>query len=247
MPLSWYGGPTLIEHLEIVEVAASAADKPFRMHVQSVTRPNAGSHYYCGAIISGRARPKDRLALLPTGKTVEIARVLGPSGDLDQAVAGQAVTLNLTEEVEISGGDVLAAHDARPALAEQFSAHIVWMSEQPMLPGRSYLLQSRTALVPAQVTELKHKINVNTFEHIAAIRPRLRLWGCRFTKASYTAATMLSSSRIWSACFIHSSRRSPTSSAISPSPKLSCARRISIKFVSSEALTRRHADAEDHG
>jgi bifunctional enzyme CysN/CysC len=166
--MPWYGGPTLIEHLESVEISGGASDWPFRMPIQWVNRPNSQFRGYCGSIASGSVRAGDRLALVPAGRTVEVARIITPVGDAGEAVAGQAVTLTLSEEVDVSRGDVLVSHDARPAVAEQFSAHVIWMSEQPMLPGRSYLLQAGTALMPAQVTELKHKVGVNTFEHVAA-------------------------------------------------------------------------------
>jgi bifunctional enzyme CysN/CysC len=166
--MPWYAGPTLLEQLESVAISPGTANKPFRMPVQWVNRSSPQSRGYCGTIIAGRVRPGDRLAVLPAGGTVEVARIVTFDGELDEGVAGQAVTLTLTEEVDISRGDVIAAHDARPAVADQFAAHVVWTSEQPMLPGRSYLLQAGTVLVPAQVTELKHKINVDTFEHLAA-------------------------------------------------------------------------------
>jgi bifunctional enzyme CysN/CysC len=166
--MPWYRGPILLEYLESVEISSSALGKPFRMSVQWVNRSSSQFRGYCGTIVSGRVRPGDRLALLPAGKMVEVARIVTAAGDLGEATAGQAVTLTLTEEVDVSRGDVFAAHDARPAVAEQFSAHVIWMSEQPMLPGRSYLFQIGTALAPAQITELKHKVNVNTFEHVAA-------------------------------------------------------------------------------
>jgi bifunctional enzyme CysN/CysC len=138
------------------------------MPVQWVNRPNAQFRGYCGTIMSGSVRPGDRLAVLPASRTVEVARIVTFDGDLREAAAGQAVTLTFTQEVDISRGDVIAADDARRTVADQFSAHLVWMSEQPMLPERSYLLQIGTALVPAQVTELKYKVNVNTLEHLAA-------------------------------------------------------------------------------
>jgi bifunctional enzyme CysN/CysC len=166
--MSWYRGPILLEYLESVEVSSSALGKPFRMPVQWVNRSSSQFRGYCGTIVSGYVRPGDRLAMLPAGKMVEVARIVTAGGDLVEATAGQAVTLTLTEEVDVSRGDVFVAHDARPAVAEQFSAHVIWMNEQPMLPGRSYLLQIGTALAPAQITELKHKVNVNTFEHVAA-------------------------------------------------------------------------------
>jgi bifunctional enzyme CysN/CysC len=166
--MPWYVGPTLLGQLESVEISSRTANKPFRMPVQWVNPSSPQSRGYYGTIIAGRVRPGDRLAVLPAGRTVEVARIVTFDGELDEGVAGQAVTLTLTQEVDISRGDVIAAHDARPAVADQFAAHVVWTSEQPMLPGRSYLLQAGTVLVPAQVTELKHKINVNTLEHLAA-------------------------------------------------------------------------------
>jgi bifunctional enzyme CysN/CysC len=166
--MPWYDGPTLIEHLETVEITSGAAANPFRMPVQWVNRPNAQFRGYCGTIMSGSVCPGDRVAVLPAGRTAEVARIVTFDGDLQKATAGQAVTLTFTQEGDISRGDVIAAADARCTVADQFSAHLVWMSEQPMLPERSYLLQVGTALVPAQVTELKYKVNVNTLEHLAA-------------------------------------------------------------------------------
>jgi len=166
--MRWYDGPTLLEHLETVEVAAAVAGQPFRMPVQWVNRPDSDFRGYCGTVVSGTIRPGDALAVLPGGASVSVARIVTHDGELAEAAAGQAVTLTLAEEVDISRGDVLGAPDARPAVADQFSAHVIWMSKQPMLPGRSYLLQIGTALVPAQVTELKHKVSIDTLERIAA-------------------------------------------------------------------------------
>jgi bifunctional enzyme CysN/CysC len=166
--MPWYRGPTLLEHLETVEITSRHAERPFRMPVQWVTRPNAQFRGYSGTVLSGKVRPGERLAVLPAGRAVEVARVVTFEKDLEEAQAGMPVTLTLNKEIDISRGDVIAADDARPMIADQFSAHVVWMSEQPMLPGRSYLLQIGATLVPAQVTELKHRINVDTFEHIAA-------------------------------------------------------------------------------
>jgi bifunctional enzyme CysN/CysC len=166
--MPWYRGPTLIEHLESVQISSGAAEKPFRMPVQWVNRPSAAFRGYAGTIVAGTVRPGDRLAVLPAWMNVEVARVVGFEQELAQAQAGQSVTLTLAQEVEIGRGDVLAGHDARPAVADQFCAHVLWMNEQPMLPERSYLMQIGTAAVPAQATELKHKVNVGTFEHVAA-------------------------------------------------------------------------------
>ena len=166
--MPWYRGPTLIEHLENVQIASDAADKPFRMPVQRANRPDAQLRGCAGTIVSGKVRPGDRLVVCPSGRTVEVTGVVAFEKDVEEAQAGQAVMLALAERVDISRGDVLAAHDARPAVADQFCAHVLWMSEQLMLPERSYLMQIGTAAVPAQVTQLKHRINVDTFEHVAA-------------------------------------------------------------------------------
>ncbi len=166
--MPWYAGPTLLGHLESVPVDPGAADAPFRMAVQWVNRPNQDFRGFCGTVSAGSARPGDRVAILPGGHLATLARIVGFDGDLPVATAGQAVTLTLAEEVDVSRGDVIAAADARPEVADQFAAHIVWMAEQPLLPGRSYLMRLGTATVPARVTELKHRVNINTLEHAAA-------------------------------------------------------------------------------
>jgi bifunctional enzyme CysN/CysC len=166
--MRWYSGPTLLDHLETVEVHSDRADKPFRMPVQWVNRPNQNFRGFSGTIISGVVRPGDKVVSLPSGRTSKVKSVVTFDGELSEAVAGRAVTLTLEDEIDASRGDVIAADTERPALAEQFAAHIVWMSEDAMLPGRSYFLASAGNLVGAQVTELKHKVNVNTLEHTAA-------------------------------------------------------------------------------
>ena len=166
--MRWYAGPTLLAHLESMEVAADRAAKPFRMPVQLVNRPDQNFRGYSGTIASGIVRPGDRIVVLPSGHTTEVARIVTMDGDLDSASAGEAVTITITDELDVGRGDVFAAESARPLLAEQFAAHLIWMGDQPMLPGRSYLLALGSSLVPGQVTELKYKINVDTLEHVAA-------------------------------------------------------------------------------
>jgi len=166
--MSWYSGPTLLDFLESVEVESDRADKPFRMPIQWVNRPHLDFRGYAGTIASGRIKPGDRVAILPSGRTTTVTRLVTMDGDLPEAAAGRAVTLTLADEVDASRGDVIASDTSRPALAEQFAAHIVWMSDAQMLPGRPYLLTLGGNLVGAQVTELKHKVNVNTLEHTAA-------------------------------------------------------------------------------
>ncbi len=166
--MDWYKGPTLLAQLETMEVSSDALNRPFRLPVQWVNRPDQHFRGFSGTIAGGTVRPGDPVAILPSGRTTTVARVVTMDGDLEEGVADQAVTLVLAEEVDVSRGDVIAAADARPEVADQFAAHIVWMSEQPLLPGRSYLLRLGTSTVGAQVTELKHVLNVNTQEHIAA-------------------------------------------------------------------------------
>jgi bifunctional enzyme CysN/CysC len=166
--MPWYAGPTLVEYLEQVDVAADAAAMPFRMAVQWVNRPDQNFRGYCGTIAGGSVRRGDRVVVLPSGQATRIARIVKMDHELESATAGDAVTLTVDDELDIGRGDVIAAESAQPGLAEQFAAHLIWMSDQAMLPGRSYLLAAGTALVRAHVTELKHKINVGTHEHVAA-------------------------------------------------------------------------------
>jgi bifunctional enzyme CysN/CysC len=166
--MRWYAGPTLLAHLEAVEISPDRTAKPFRMPVQWVNRPDQNFRGYSGTIASGTVRPGDRVVVLPSGQTTQIARIVTMGKDLDGAAAAQAITLTIRDDLDIGRGDVIATESARPEVAEQFAAHIIWMSDQPMLPGRSYLLAAGTGLVRGQVTELKYKINVNTLEHVAA-------------------------------------------------------------------------------
>jgi len=166
--MRWYAGPTLLAHLEAVETSSDRTAKPFRMPVQWVNRPDQNFRGYSGTIASGAVRPGDRVVVLPSGQTTQVARIVTMDKDLDGAAAGQAITLTIRDDLDIGRGDVIATESARPEVAEQFAAHIIWMSDQPMLPGRSYLLAAGTGLVGGQVTELKYKINVNSLEHVAA-------------------------------------------------------------------------------
>jgi bifunctional enzyme CysN/CysC len=166
--MRWYAGPTLLAHLEAVEISPDRTAKPFRMPVQWVNRPDQNFRGYSGTIASGAVRPGDRVVVLPSGQTTQVARIVTMDKDLDGAAAGQAITLTIRDDLDIGRGDVIATESARPEVAEQFAAHIIWMSDQPMLPGRSYLLAAGTGLVGGQVTELKYKINVNSLEHVAA-------------------------------------------------------------------------------
>lgn len=163
----WYHGPSMLGYLETVKVAADMIDKPFRMPVQWVNRPDLDFRGFSGTLASGKIKPGDEVAVPASGQVSRVERIVTMDGDLDIAIAGQAVTLTLADEIDISRGDLLCAADARPANADQLEAHLVWMHEDVLLPGRGYLLKTGTSTVPAQVTALKHKVNVNTLEQQA--------------------------------------------------------------------------------
>jgi bifunctional enzyme CysN/CysC len=165
----WYKGPALIEHLETVEVdQVSDQEKPFRMAVQWVNRPNLDFRGFSGQIASGTVKPGDSVRVLPSGKTSTITRIVTLDGDLDEAVAGQSVTLCFADEVDCSRGDVIAASDNPPQVADQFESTIVWMADEEMLPGRPCWLKIGTQTVTATVQQPKYQVNVNTMEHLAA-------------------------------------------------------------------------------
>jgi bifunctional enzyme CysN/CysC len=165
----WYRGPSLMQHLETVELDEDRLQRgPFRMPVQWVNRPNLDFRGFAGFIASGAVKPGDPIRVLPSGKTSTVARIVTQDGDLDRAVAGQSITLTLSTEIDCSRGDVIAIADAPPEVADQFETDLVWMAEEPLLPGRPYWLKIGTKLVSATVTEIKHKVNVNTLEQAAA-------------------------------------------------------------------------------
>ncbi|MEP2707152.1 MAG: sulfate adenylyltransferase subunit CysN [Roseibium sp.] len=165
--MDWYSGPTLLEHLETVQVGDHELEAPFRFPVQWVNRPNLDFRGYSGTIASGTIAAGEKVIVAGPAKTSRIKQIIGASGEVSQARAGEAVTLTLEDEIDISRGDMLAPPSARPDVADQMAAHLIWMSEDALLPGRSYLLKIGARTVTATVTEIKHKINVNTFEHVA--------------------------------------------------------------------------------
>ena len=165
----WYRGPTLMGWLETVEKDESRQQQgPLRLPVQWVNRPDHSFRGFAGSIAGGSVRPGDRVRVLPSGRETRVARVIGPDGDLPRAVAGQSVTLTLADEVDVSRGDLLSSADSPPEVADQFEATVVWMADEPMYPGRPYLLKIGTRTVNATVTEPKYRVNVNTLEHLAA-------------------------------------------------------------------------------
>ena len=164
----WYHGPTLIAYLETVEVADERISAPFRMPVQWVNRPNLDFRGFSGQITSGRVVPGDRLKALPSAKESTIERIHTMDGDLDEAVAGQSVTITLADEIDVSRGDVLCAAAEPAPVADQFRATILWMSQTELLPGRTYLMKIGTVIAQATVAAPRYAIDVNTMEHLAA-------------------------------------------------------------------------------
>ena len=166
--LKWFEGPTLLEFLEGLDVESGLVGKPFRFPVQWVNRPNLDFRGFSGTVASGSIRAGDAVVVAASAKESRISRIVTADGDLPCAQAGDAVTLVLADEVDIARGDVLSTPAARPEVVDQFAAHLLWMAEDAMLPGRSYLMRIGTRFVPARVTTLKHKVDVNTLEHMAA-------------------------------------------------------------------------------
>ena len=165
----WFGGPALMEHLERVDVEVDTdRARPFRLPVQWVNRPNLDFRGFAGLIASGSVKPGDTVRILPSGRTTTVSRIVAMGGDRDEAGAGESVTLTLADEVDCSRGDVIAAADAPPQVADQFKATIVWMDQADLLPGRAYWLKLGTQTVSATVREPEHAIDVNTLAHVSA-------------------------------------------------------------------------------
>jgi bifunctional enzyme CysN/CysC len=165
----WYRGPTLMGFLETCEVDDTRLQKEsFRMPVQWVNRPNLDFRGFAGVVTSGTVKPGDRIVAQPSGKESKVARIVTFDGDLPVAVAGHSITLTLEDEIDVSRGDVLSLAEAPAEVADQFEASLVWMTDEPMLPGRPYLMKIGTQTVTASITEPKYKVNVNTMEHLAA-------------------------------------------------------------------------------
>lgn len=165
---AWYSGPSLIEHLETISVDEAAVELPFRFPVQYVNRPNLDFRGFAGTIASGSVAQGDEVVVAKSGKASRVKRIVAQGGDLAQAVAGQAITLVLDDEVEVSRGNMLVSPAARPQVADQFAANIVWFDEAALLPGRSYILRTETDQTSATVTDLKYRVNVNDFAREAA-------------------------------------------------------------------------------
>ncbi len=174
----WYTGPTLMAHLEAAPLDETRLqDAPLRLPVQWVNRPNLDFRGFCGLIASGQVRPGDRVRVQPSGRESRVARIVAPEGDLARAVAGQSVTITLADEIDVSRGDLISSADAPAEVADQFECTLVWMADEPMLPGRPYLMKIGARTVTATITEPKYKVNVNTLEHLAAKKLELNQIG----------------------------------------------------------------------
>jgi len=163
----WYHGPALLDYLETVDVAREATEKPFRFPVQWVNRPDLDFRGYAGTVASGSIRAGDPIAVAGSGRTSRVKQLLTYEGPQVSAQAGDAITLTLADEVDIARGDLLVNPTSRPEVSDQFAAHMVWMSDQALMPGRSYLARIGTATTPTVVTAIKYRIDVNTGEHLA--------------------------------------------------------------------------------
>ncbi|WEN42749.1 Bifunctional enzyme CysN/CysC [Thauera sp. GDN1] len=176
--MPWYHGSTLMAYLETVEIDDARMQRaPFRLPVQWVNRPNLDFRGFAGQVASGVIRPGDRIRVQPSGRESTVARIVTHGGDLAQAVSGQSVTLTLADEIDISRGDVISTVEAPAEVADQFETTLVWMHDEPMLPGRPYLLKIGAKTVTATITDIKYQVNVNTLEHVAAKKLELNAIG----------------------------------------------------------------------
>ena len=166
--MPWYEGPTLFEHLEAVPVRSEAQHAPFRMAVQWVNRPNHGFRGYSGLVHSGRVAVGDEVVVAPNGTGSRVERIVTFDGDLPVALAGQSVTLTLADEIDVSRGDLLAPFHAPPEVGDDLDAHIVWMHESAMIPGRSYLIKIGTRTVSGVFDPPRYRVHVDTMAHVSA-------------------------------------------------------------------------------
>ena len=167
--MPWYDGPPLLEYLESVEIDEHRLQPaPFRLPVQWVNRPDASFRGFSGMIVSGSVSPGERVVVMPDGRESRVARIVTFDGELESAVAGQSVTVELDDDIDVSRGAVIASVEARPRVGEQFQATIVWMADEPLLPGRSYVMRVGAFTGSATVSPLKYKLSVNSLDRLAA-------------------------------------------------------------------------------
>ncbi len=166
--MAWYHGSTLMAHLETVPVGDDLAERPFRMPVQWVNRPDQNFRGFAGTIASGTVKLGDAIKVLPSAKTSTVERIVTYDGDLATGVAGQSLTITLKDEIDVSRGDVMCIANSPVEVSDQFQVEVLWMGDEPMLPGRQYIIKTGTKQVPGTLEEIKYKVNVNTMEHVAA-------------------------------------------------------------------------------
>ncbi|WP_417768483.1 sulfate adenylyltransferase subunit CysN [Stappia sp.] len=166
--MPWYDGPTLLEHIESIDVASDDRLGPFRMPVQWVNRPNLDFRGYAGTVVSGSIRPGDKVAVAASGRVATVSRIATMSGDLEEAVAGDAVTITLEEEVDISRGDVLSLPDQRPEVSDRLNAHVIWMGDQALRTNRNYMIKAGKRTTTGVVRHIEHGIDVNSLKHLPA-------------------------------------------------------------------------------
>ncbi|NOX84139.1 MAG: sulfate adenylyltransferase subunit CysN [Alphaproteobacteria bacterium] len=184
----WYNGAALMPYLETVNLSAVDESQPLRMPVQWVNRPDLDFRGFAGTIASGTVRPGDEIVVLPSAKRSKVARIVTMDGDIQEAGADMAVTVTLEDEIDISRGDIICAGNAPAEQTDQFAAHLLWMAEEKLFPGRQYLLKTANRIVPATITELKHKVNVNTLEHMSGKTLELNEVGfCNFNLSQQIA------------------------------------------------------------
>jgi bifunctional enzyme CysN/CysC len=194
--MAWYGGPALLEHLETIEIDGAVVGLPFRFPVQWVNRPDQELRGFAGTVASGRIRRGDPIRVARNGAATRVERIITADRDVEIATAGDAVTLTLADELDIARGDLLVPPDRRPEVADQFAAHLIWMSAEPLLPGRSYLMRVGTRWVPATVSAIKHKLDVNHLEPLAARTLAVNEIGvCNFVTATPVAFDPYESNR----------------------------------------------------
>lgn len=182
--MHWYHGPTLLGHLETVDLGREAEERPFRFPVQWVNRPHLDFRGYAGTVASGVVRPGDEVIIHPSDKRAHVARIVTADGDLTEAREGDAITLTFAEEVDVSRGDVITLPGAMPSVADQIAARLIWFDDEPMLPGRTYTLKCGSQTTTATVSNLKYKLNVDNLDHVAGKTLELNEVGsCNLTTA----------------------------------------------------------------
>jgi len=186
--MPWYIGPTLIEHLQSVDISTGATKRPFRFPVQWVNRPNGDFRGFSGTVVSGSIRPRDEVLVTGSGRSVRLKEIVSFDGACRGAQEGDAVTLTFETDIDIARGEMLAAPHEPPEFVDQFAAHVIWLSDHPLVPGRSYLLKIGTRTVPATVTGLKYRVDVGTLAHLADRTLRLNEIGfCNLSTAAPVA------------------------------------------------------------